>query len=195
LGGSIKEHLRTDIVLAKPDTVYNLSQVDGNFPILQSPMLGYAAADRVIASTGADIHFTHDRIAEYHYFGWDADGDGDYIKVCHREHFERGPGGVPGYYHTVFPELAHWTELRCRWWTSRDAIRELRAEMAAGFLSTELELPACPYHAHRHFHSHIYPRAREMTRDPPMIFKVAVAAIQAVDYILSLSGMVEGRGY
>jgi antirestriction protein ArdC len=191
LGGSIKEHPGTDIVLAKPDTVYNLSQVDGNFPILQSPMLGYAAADQIIASTKADIRFTHDRIAEYHYP--ESDADGDFIKLCHREHFERGPGGLTGYYHTVFHELAHWSEPRCNWWTSKDEIRELRAELAADFLTTELELPSCPYHTHRHFHHHIDPWVREMTRDPRMIFEVATAAAEAVDYVLALSGLVEGR--
>jgi hypothetical protein len=73
-----------------------------------------------------------------------------------------------------------------------DAIRELRAEIAADFMTTELGLPACPYDAHWHFHHHIDPSVREMTRDPRVIFKVSAAA-QAVDYILSLSGMVEGR--
>jgi antirestriction protein ArdC len=197
LGGSIKEQPGTEIVLDKSElvTVYNLSQVHGNLPVLQSPMLGYAAADRIIARTKAEIRFTHDRIAEYHYPESDAHGDADYIKLCYRKHFERGPGGVPGYYHGVFHELAPWSEPRCGWWTGKDAIRELRAEIAADFLTTELELPPLPYHAHRHFHDHLDRWIREMTRDPPMIFKVAVAAIQAVDYILSLSGMVEGRGF
>jgi antirestriction protein ArdC len=188
LGGTIKDQAGTEIVLPKGYAVYNLSQVDGNFLVLHNAMVGYATADKIIASTGADIRFTHDRIAEYHY-----PEDGDYIKLCYREHFERGPGGVPGYYHTVFHELAHWTEPRCNWWTSKDEIRELRAEIAADFLMTELELPAFPYHARRHFHHHIDPWVREMTRDPRMVFKVAAAASQAVDYILSLSGVVEGR--
>jgi antirestriction protein ArdC len=139
LGGTIRDQAGTEVVLAKPDTVYNLSQVDGNFLVLQGPMVGYAAADRIIASTRAEIQFTHDRIAEYYY-----PEDGDYIKVCHRKHFERGPGGLPGYYHMVFHELAHWSEHRCRWWTSRDAILELRAEIAVDFMTTELELPSCP---------------------------------------------------
>jgi antirestriction protein ArdC len=83
LGGSIKDQAGTEIVLDKSElvTVYNLSQVDGDFPVLHSRMVGYPAADQIIAGTWADIHFPHDRIAEYHY-----PEDGDYIKLCHREH-------------------------------------------------------------------------------------------------------------
>ena len=97
LGGKVKGGSGTQIVVPTPDglrslTFFNLSQVDGNFPVSRNvrPTVDYALVERVIANTGVEIRFTDERIAEYHYPQEDGDG---YILICRREHFERGPCG------------------------------------------------------------------------------------------------------
>jgi antirestriction protein ArdC len=138
LDGKIGKGPGTLIVLGgffetlSPCTVYNLCQIDGNFPISrnQSSMVDYAAVDRIIANVGADIRFTDERVAEYYYP--QTNKDGDYIKMCRREHFLRGQGGIGAYYHSLFHELAHHSEPRLDWYGPED-VRELRAEIGSDF--------------------------------------------------------------
>jgi antirestriction protein ArdC len=100
LGGEVEDGPGTEIVVRshfgslRPLTVYSLSQVSGDFPVSRSerPAADYALVERVIANTRADFRFTDEWVAEYHYPGTDPDGDGDYIRMCGREHFERADG-------------------------------------------------------------------------------------------------------
>jgi antirestriction protein ArdC len=180
----------------RPCTVSNLCQVSGDFPVSRNDRrtVDYALVDRVIANTGADIRFTDERVAEYHFPGADPDGDGDYIKMCRKEHFGRGPGGGPSFYHVVFHELAHWTEpgARCGFWGTPE-VKELRAELASAFLTTELAVPGCPDSCRLIVHKHLDAWVNEMRRNPGTIFTVAASAARAADYVLNFTARVEPR--
>jgi antirestriction protein ArdC len=188
LGGKIKDGHGTQIVVGtRACTVYNLCQIDGDFPISRSlrPIVDYAVVDCIIANTRADIRFSDERIAEFHF-------DGDFVKICRKEHFERGVGGVPAYYQALMHELAHWTQSRCGWWGKPEA-NELRAEMAADFLTTELGIPGIPSQCRENIRKYTEPWVRAMIRDPRLIFKVAASADKAVDYTLGFTFRVEPR--
>jgi antirestriction protein ArdC len=204
LGGKVEGGPGTQVVVRtgrlfeslRPLTVYNLCQVAGDFPVSRKerPAVDYALADRIVAGTRADIRFTDKRVAEYHFPGTDPDGDGDYIKLCRKEQFERGLGGVNGFYLALFHELAHWTEPGARvgfWGTT--AVNELRAEMASDFLTTELAIPGCPYACRSNVHKYRDAWVKEMRCSPRTIFKVAASAAQAVDYVLGFTAGVEPR--
>jgi len=201
LGGRVKEGPATEIVVPNstldelhPLTLYNLCQVDGDFPVSrrQRPTVNYALVERVIANTRADIRFTDEKIAEYHFPGIDPDGDGDYVRICRREHFERGPGGWPSFYHTLSHELSHFSEVRLDWHGPQD-VQELRAEMASDFFATEFLIPNYPYQCRRNLHHYLAVWTNEMRREPRTIFKVARDAAQAVDFILGFTFAVEPR--
>jgi len=89
-------------------------------------------------------------------------------------------------------ECAHWTETRLGWYGPQD-VRELRAEIAAGFLTTELAIPDYPYHCRRNIHKHLDRWITRMKREPKMIFEVARDAAAAAEFILAFSGGVEPR--
>ena len=197
LGGSISEGPGTEIVVGRGKslhalTVYNLCQISGDFPVSRNErhMVDYALVERIIAGTKADIRFTDEPVAEYYYP--QEDSDGDYIKMCRKERFERGPGGAPSYYHSLFHELAHMSEVPLDWYGPQD-VRELRAEIAADFLCTELAIPNYPYRCRRNLHKHLAVWIKRMRRSPGMIFKVARDAAQAVDFILGCSALAEPR--
>jgi antirestriction protein ArdC len=195
LGGKVTEGPGTQTVLhqpvpgenLRPCTAFNLQQIDGDFPISRSeyPMVDYATVDRTIASTRADIRFTHEAVAECHW-------KGDFIKLCHKEHFERSVGGIGAYYHAAFHELSHWSEPRLKWFGTQ-VVEELRAEMVADFLTTELRIPNYPYLYRRNHQTYLGAWIEEMQRSPEMIFRVAEAAARAADFVLSFSGEVEPR--
>jgi len=199
LGGKVKDGQGTEIVVGngqcfKTATVWNLNQIDGDFPVSRriSPRVDYALVERVIAGTKADIRFTDEKIAEYHFPGTDPNGDGDYVRICRREHFERGPGGWPSFYHTLSHELSHFSEVRLDWHGPQD-VQELRAEMASDFFTTEFLIPNYPYQCRRNLHHYLAVWTNEMRREPSMIFKVARDAAQAVDFILGFTFKVEPR--
>jgi antirestriction protein ArdC len=203
LGGDVEDGPGTEIVVRSlfgclyPSTVYNLCQISGDFPVSRSyrPTVDYALVDRVIANTRAAVRFTDEWVAEYHYPGTDPDGDGDYIRMCRKEHFERGPGGVSAFYLALFHELAgHWTEggARCGWWGTSE-VCELRAEVVSDFLTTELAIPGCPYPCRRNVHNHLDAWVNEMRQNPRAVFKVAASAARAVDYVLGFTARVEPR--
>lgn len=189
LDGRIKEGPGTQIVAS---TVWNLDQIDGNFPISRNerPTVDYALVERIIANTRADIRFTDERVAEYYYP--QDDKDGDFILMCRKEHFLRGPGGAPSFYHALFHELAHMSEVGLDWYGPHD-VREWRAELASDFLSTELMIPNYPYQCRRNLHKYLNTWIDRMRHDSRAIFKVARAAAKAVDYILAFTMTVEPR--
>jgi antirestriction protein ArdC len=203
LGGKIKEGPGTQVVFPswfsslRPCTLYNLCQVDGDFPISRRERrtVDYRYVDRIIANSRARIRFTDERVAEYHYPRTEPDGDGDYILISRMEHFVRGPGGLNSYYHTIFHELVgHWTEpgARVGFWGGPE-VSELRAEMAADFMATELGIASAPYETRIQHHKHIEVWAQRMRARPRMIFKVAHSAALAVDFVLDRTFSVEPR--
>ena len=175
--------------------VYNLDEVEGNFPSSRGEQHGpdWERIHRVIYNTKADIRFTHELRAEYHFPGGDKNGDGDYIICCLKEHFDRGPGGSNAFYHVLLHELVHWTEpgARLGWYSRYQDVQELRAEIGSDLLTTELAIPGFPYQARRNLQKHIGIWTQRMAGNPKLIFEVAQAATEAADYILGFTERVE----
>jgi antirestriction protein ArdC len=206
LGGKVTPNGGTSVVVLKTGLfgvgrglvgrqVYNLDEVEGDFPASRSEQHGpdWEGIHRVIFNTGADLRFTHEPKAEYHFPGTDKNGDGDYIICCLKEHFDRGPGGSNAFYHVLLHELVHWTEpgARLGWYSRFPDVQELRAEIGSDFLTTELAIPGFPYQARRNLHKHIGIWAERMAENPKLIFEVALAATEAKDYILAITERVE----
>ncbi len=161
-------------------TVFNLDQVEGaNLEQYRvqggnAPMpLDYQHVEEVIAATKADIRFGGNR-AVYHRLPQ------DFIEIPHREQFV----DLPSFYDTLGHELAHWTEHRLGWPGSY-ALGELRAEIAACFLSTELGVPQ-PDRMENH-HAYLAHWIGELKADHGVIFRISSAASKAADFILSFS--------
>jgi antirestriction protein ArdC len=169
-------------------TLYNLDQIDGSFPVARQdhPLPDFGLADQIVANNGADVRFTRECEAFYYY------PPDDFIELPFRDQFERGPGGIAGYYNTLFHELAHFTEPRLRWFGNA-VVRELRAEITADFLTSELGLPGLAYVCRANHHNHLALWIELMQDNPRMIFDVATAATRAVDFILSFTRPVEPR--
>jgi antirestriction protein ArdC len=193
LGGQVKGGPGTQTLGDAP--LFNLDQISGDFPVSRNERrtVDYAWVDKIIAQTGADIRFTHDRIAEYH-------TKEDFIIVCYKEHFVRGPGGIGAYYRTLCHELAHWSEGPLDWYAEVNEQGklqvdelELRAEIVADFLTTELYVPSPPYHTRRNMHKYMGRWIVKMRKNPDWIFNVVAAADEAADFILSFSTEVEPR--
>jgi antirestriction protein ArdC len=93
---------------------------------------------KVIANTKVKVRYTDKTIAMYHF----PEG-GDYIEMCKKERFDRGPGGPDAYYQVIFHELGHWTQpkQRLNWWKDDDmVVNELGAEMVSGFMTSWLNI-------------------------------------------------------
>jgi antirestriction protein ArdC len=144
-------------------------------------VVDYAQAEAVIKSSGATIHFRLGREAAYYF------PPADYIVFPLKEQFLAGPGGLPGYYDSLFHELAHHTEPRLGW-DGPAHIREWRAEIAAPFLASQLGLPVLyDMHKIRNHGKHLGRWVKAMKADPTLIFHVAADASRAVAYLLSLT--------
>src|SRR5262245_2806410 len=139
----------------------------------------YDPAEAVIQGSGADIRHRLGMEAAYYF------PPADYIVFPLRSQFENGPGGLPGYYDSLFHELAHWTEPRLGW-NGLNHIRELRSEIAAPFLVSQLGLPVlCDMHKIRNHGKHLHRWIKGMRDYPTLIFNVADAASEAVAFLLS----------
>ena len=162
-------------------TVFNLDQVEDvgldSYRVQagsQTAPLDYRHVEEAIAATKADIRFGGDR-AVYH------PPPQDFIECPHKDQFL----DLPSYYDTLGHELAHWTEHRLNWQGSY-ALGELRAEIAACFLSTELGVPQ-PDRMENH-HAYLAHWIGELKADHGVIFRISSAASKAADFILSFSG-------
>ena len=138
-------------------------------------------ADAIIAANGADIRYVVGNEAAYYY-------DSDHIVFPERWQFEQGPGGLESFYDCIFHELCgHWTEPRLGW-SASPAINELRAEIASAFTTARLGIPAVSNMAKLINHrKHLSRWINAMRADPTLIFSVAQAASDAVDYLLGLA--------
>lgn len=140
----------------------------------------YAAAEAVIKATSADIRHVVGMEAAYYYAE-------DRIIFPERWQFEQGPGGIVAFWDSLFHEVAHWTEPRLCF-DGPSHIRELRAEIAAPFLTSQLGLPVfCDMPKIRNHGKHLHRWVKAMRADPNLIVQVAEAASQAVAYLLSLA--------
>lgn len=138
----------------------------------------YAQAEAVIKASGADIRHVVELEAAYYY-------QDDFIVFPEKWQFEQGPGGLVAYYDSLFHELAHHTEPRLRW-DGPSIVRELRSEIAAPFMASQLGIPVLadmkklPNHR-----KHLDRWRKAMRDDPTLIFTVAADASEAVSYLLS----------
>jgi antirestriction protein ArdC len=101
-----------------------------------------------------------------------------------KSQFDQGLFGLPGYYATAFHELLHWSEHRLGWKGSY-ALGELRAEIGATYLASEVGIPIADNlenHA-RYLDSWL----KEMRADSRVIFQVTSAASKGADFILAFS--------
>ncbi len=168
--------------------VYNADQVSGGgawrFQSRRRPqpvMPDYAKAEAVIKASGAKIHYRVGMEAAYYY----AD---DHIIFPERWQFEQGPGGIVAFWDCLFHEVAgHWTEPRLGW-SAPPVINELRAEIAAPFLASQLGVPVlCDMPKIRNHSKHLDRWIKAMRADPTLVFNVAAGASRAVAYLLSLT--------
>jgi len=168
-------------------TVFNLDQVEGVGldsyrvqPGSQSTPVDYRHVEEAIAATKADIRFGGNQAGYYRM-------PKDFIEIPHREQFL----DLPSYYETLGHELAHWTEHRLNWQGSY-ALGELRAEIAACFLGTELGIP----HSDRmqNHHAYLAHWIGELKSDHGVIFRISSAASKAANFILSFRREEESVG-
>ncbi len=166
--------------LLREFTVFNADQVEGvpQFQVqaaTEQHEPDFGPAETVITATKADIRHVAGDKAAYH-------RREDYITLPLKGQFD---GGLSAYYDTAFHELGHWSEVRLDWKGSY-ALGELRAEMAAAFISAEIGIPSSdglrPNHA-----AYLAHWIGAMKEDHRVIFRIASAASAAADYILSFS--------
>ena len=142
----------------------------------------YGPAEAVIKASGATIHHRATQEAAYYY------PPNDYIVFPLKEQFLNGPGGLPGYFDSLLHELAHFSEPRLGW-HGTSIVRELRAEIAAPFLTAQLGVGVLSdtkmLTNHR---NHLSRWIKAMKHDPTLIFNVTADASKAVDYLLLLRG-------
>lgn len=160
--------------------LYNADQVIGAEPfrVTDEPVdgmteLDFAAAEQLIAATGADIRHGGERA----YYS----PTGDYIQLPHRRRFDT----LGAYYGTALHELAHWSEPRQHF--DRPELGyaqcELIAEIASCFVSSEIGIPhgeAIENHA-----SYVKSWLDAMRGDSSFIFKASRKASGTCDYLLS----------
>jgi len=92
------------------------------------------------------------------------------------------------FYATCLHELAHWSESRCDW-TGSYAEGELRAEMSAAFMCSELEIPNSDDLSN--VQAYLQNWLKALNDDSRFIFKASTAASKAADFVLSFSRQAE----
>lgn len=175
-----KDRLESFPIL-KTWSVFNIAQVQGEVvEAFQEQSSGTKfdvpdreEFDRVVAATDAEITFGGDR-ACYHRF------PDDFIQMPFEEAFV----SFPAFAETILHELAHWTEFRLDW-TGTYAEGELRAEIAACFLTAELGIPNSDDLSNHAKYLASWLQALE--NDPKFIFRASSAANKAAEFIMSFS--------
>jgi antirestriction protein ArdC len=167
--------------------VFSIHQVEGAIaerflarpakPIFQSA--DRADFDRMVEATGADVRHGGSRAVYYRL-------PADYIQVPHEGHFE----SFPAYAETLSHELSHWTEHRMGW-SGSYALGELRAEMAAIFVTAALGIPESNDLTNHVAYLQSWLEALE--NDPQFLFRAAAAASKSADYLLSFVRPVEAQ--
>lgn len=170
-------------VVGEDQALFNAEQVEGDPPHPRaSDTVDYKAAERVIAASGADICHVRGQTAEYRYPPL------DYIIFPLKEQFQEGPGGLPGYYESLFHELMHWSEPRLGW-KGDYATNELRAEIGSCLVATRLGLPNLTDPRMIRNHARFVGQWIEaMEEDDGLIFKVTASVGEAAEYLLACKG-------
>jgi antirestriction protein ArdC len=165
-------------------TVFNADQVAGGLfrsrPRRTPLAEDYGPAEALIEASGATIIRRPTLEAAYYY-------EEDHIVFPYKEQFVYGPGGLVAYYDSLLHELAHYSEPRLGW-DGPVEVRELRAEITAPFLTSQLGIPVlCDMQKIPNHRNYLARWIRAMKDDPTLIFNVTADASKAAAYLLSLA--------
>lgn len=176
------EEVEVEFAMLKQYTVFSAEQVElpdhlrhlhDTEPDALSPVfIDYEPAEIAIAATQANIRFGGDKCFY--------NRSTDHIQMVPKHRFEH----VKEFYSTCLHELAHWSEKRCDW-TGSYAEGELRAEIAAAFMCSELEIPQSDDLSN--VNAYLQNWLKALNDDPRFIFKASAAASKAADFVLSFS--------
>ena len=171
--------------LLKTYSVFSIDQVEGDHldhlratddgPV-NTDFIDYEPAEQAIKATEAVIKYQGDR-AFYH-------RGGDFIQMPPKGKFPK----ESDFYATSFHELAHWSEKRTEW-TGNYAEGELRAEISAAFMLSELGVPQSSDLSNHQ--SYVKNWLQALRNDNKYIFRASTAANKAADFVLSFSRQPE----
>lgn len=167
-------------------TVFNAEQVklpsrlehliDFETDSLNEEFVDFAPAEDAITATQANIQFGGDSC-----FYARAT---DHIQMVEKQRFEF----EKEWYSTCLHELAHWSERRCDW-KGNYAEGELRAEMSAAFMCSQLQIPQSDDLTNTE--AYLASWLQSLQHDRRFIFRASAAASKAADYVLSFSKQPE----
>jgi len=178
-------------MIARASWVFNAAQVDGYAPpvvepVSAAPVSPVAAAEALIAATGADIREGGERA---YYSPKD-----DYIAVPDRTRFTGSETSTPtdAWYATHLHELTHWTgapsrlarELSTRFGSDAYAMEELIAELGSAFLCADLGLAAAPRPDHA---AYVASWLKVLKGDAKAIFTAASQADRAARFLMEMA--------
>jgi len=180
------EEIEIEFAMLKSYCVFNAEQVelpdhlrhlvDVEPETKNDEFVDLAPAEIAIAATQANIRFGGDKCF-YNRIT-------DHIQMVPKHRF----GNEKEFYSTALHELSHWSESRCDW-TGNYAEGELRAEIAAAFMCSELQIPQSDDLSNTE--AYLASWLKSLERDPRFIFKASTAASKAADYVLSFSRQTE----
>lgn len=157
-----------------PDNLRHLAHVETE--TTNGEFVDFAPAEIAIAATQADIRYGGDQC----FYSRTT----DHIQMVPKHRFQN----EKEFYSTTLHELAHWSESRCDW-TGNYAEGELRAEIAAAFMCTEIGIPQSDDLSNTQ--AYLASWLKSLQSDPRFIFKTSTAAAKAADFVLSFSRQPE----
>lgn len=134
----------------------------------------YIQAEKVIEATGANFN-EHTSVTNPHY---------DRLSDCIFFPTRKGFSDDAQYWATKFHEVCHWAESRIGWAGTVDQ-GELIAEIATGYLESELNLPHDTDPANHD--KWMLTWIENIEKNPKYLFEAAAIATRAVDYILGFT--------
>lgn len=180
------EEIEFEFAMLKQYSVFNAEQVelpdhlrhliDIEPETKTDEFVDFEPAEIAIEATGADIRFGGNKC----YYSINT----GHIQMVPKHRFEH----EKEYYSTILHELSHWSEPRCDW-TGNYAEGELRAEIAAAFMCSELQIPQSDDLSNTQ--AYLASWLKSLENDPRFIFKASTAASKAADYVLSFSRQPE----
>jgi len=180
------EEIEVEFAMLKQYTVFSAEQVelpdhlrhlvDVEPETKNDEFVDFAPAEIAIAATEADIRFGGDRCFYR--------PSSDHIQMVPKHRFEH----VKEFYSTCLHELAHWSEKRCEW-TGNYVEGELRAEIAAAFMCSEIGIPQSDDLSNTQ--AYLASWLKSLQDEPKFIFKASAAASKAADFVLSFSRQTE----
>ncbi len=175
------EEIEIEFAMLKQYTVFSAEQVDLPSHLrhlidfeseVKNDFIDYEPAEIAIAATQADIRYGGDKC----FYSRTT----DHIQMVEKQRFSK----EHEFYNTSLHELAHWSESRCDW-TGNYAEGELRAEIAAAFMCSELQIPNSDDLTN--VQAYLQSWLKALCDDSKYIFKASAAASKAADFVLNFS--------